>query len=183
MKRSWPLLLLGGIILFLFILGTSYAWYVLFSHEETIAANLEISINDQGKGIVVTDATPITDEEGKQGVAYHFQVKNSGKAAGTYQLLIQEVPFNEIEDGCTNEDLLVREQLRYQLIMNGQEIMLDSLSNIKNNVLDLRTIEAKRQNKYELRVWVSESKEDTDWQDKHYHYSVVIVPTTGEDIK
>lgn len=183
MKKSWPLLVLGGVILFLFIVGTSYAWYNLFSKEETIAANLEISIDDQGNGVTVMDSMPLTDQEGKALEAYHFKVKNNGTGEGTYRLLLQETPFNEIKDGCTSQDLLERNQLRYQLLLNGQEIQLDSVANIKNNVLDIRTIDVGKLNQYELRVWVPKSAENTAWTDKHYHYSVVIVPTTLEEAK
>lgn len=183
MKKRWPLLILAAIVLFLFILGTSYAWYDLFSKEEVFTANLEIAIDDNGKGVVITNAIPLTDEEGKLEEAYRFQVKNSGTGKGTYRLLIQEMPFNQLNDGCTSETLLERSQLRYQLIMNGKEIKSGSLANIKNNILDIRQINVKNLHKYELRIWVGAHAQNTDWQEKHFHYSVVILPTTLEEIK
>lgn len=183
MKKNWMLLVLGGVVLFCFILGTSYAWYNLFHEEVDLTANLEIKINDKGEGVTIVDALPVSDEEGKKVKPYVFQVKNNGNVAGNYKLLIQETPFNKIKDGCTKATLLKRSQLRYQLLMNGKELEVDNLDKIKNNTLDLRTIEVNTANNYELRVWVPESVEKTDWQNKHYHYSVVILPFAKEEIK
>lgn len=180
MKRGW-ILVIGGVVLFLFILGTSYAWYQFFRDDDTVLANLEIKIEDNGKGVVITDALPISDIEGKKIEPYRFAVENKGAASGNYRLLIQETPFNEINDGCTEKDLLDRSQLRYQLLMNGNEIALGDLELVKNNILELRTIDITKKNSYELRVWVKESAFDTEWKDKHYHYSVVIVPISGEE--
>lgn len=180
MKRNWPILLIGGVVLFLFIIGTSYAWYDLFSKEEMVTTNLEITLKNS-KGVVIRNALPVQDEVGKNVEAYKFTVKNTGENAGGYKLLLEETPFNEIDDGCNEQTLLTRNQLKYQLLMNGKELEVALLSDVKNNILDLRTIDVKHKNDYELRIWVPDEVSHTDWQNKHYHYSIAIVPITMEE--
>ncbi len=182
MKKNWFLLVIGGVVLLAFIFGTSYAWYYFFKDDETVMANLEIKIDDGGKGVVIRDALPMSDEEGKKEEAYKFEVKNNGTGSGNYKLLIEETPFNQIDDGCTQETLLDRSQLRYQLLMNGKEIVLGDLDSIENNTLDFRTIGTNQRNTYELRVWVADDASNTQWQNKHYHYSITILPSTMEEI-
>lgn len=183
MGKKWLLLGLGGIVLFGFILGTSYAWYHLFSEQVDLTTTLEIQIQDDGKGVVLLDTIPMSDEEGKKTEPYIFEVSNKGNVIGNYKLLLQETPFNEIDDGCTKETLLNRSQLKYQLLLNGIEVSVGSVDQIQNNILDVRSLALSSANHYELRIWLPDSASNTDWQNKHYHYSIAILPFGEEDVK
>ena len=96
-------------------------------------------------------------------------------------MLLEEVPFNELDDGCTSDTLLERDQLRYQLVLNGIEIARGPLSELKSNQLDYRLIDVDVKNEYELRVWVPEEAQETDWMLKHYHYKVAVTPVVVEE--
>ncbi len=180
MKKRGILLVLGGIILGVFIVVVSYAWYRLFSDEIMEVANLRIQLKNNDDHLVIPSASPVEDEEGKSHSPYTFAVTNTGNIVGTYRLIIEEAPFNQIDDGCTAATLLDRSQLRYQLLLNGKEVVIDDLDHVKNNVLDVRTIPVNGENNYELRIWLKEEATSTDWEGKHYHYSVNVAPVSVE---
>lgn len=181
MKKT-VIIIISAIALAGFILGTCYAWYNVFLKENITVTNLEIRLNDEGKGISVEDMTPLSDDEIDSVPAYVFSIKNTGTAVGSYNLLLEETALNKLEDGCTEITLLTRDQLRYSLSLNGKEVSRGMLSDIKNNILDFRTIDVGTNNNYSLKIWLPESVRDTAWEGKHYHYHVAIVPITeGEE--
>ena len=70
--------------------------------------------------------------------------------------------------------MLSKSQLEYQLSLNGEVIKQGMLTDIKNNILDTRVINPDKVNNYELRIYVSESAQITEWQNKYYHFNVKI---------
>ncbi len=180
MKKNIIFLIIGCVILVCFILGTSLVWYNLFSDEIESGGSARIQLTSQKEGLMVTSAAPVEDEEGANQVPYSFQVTNMGNVRGNYKLIIEDTPFNKIDDGCTVDTLLNRNQLRYQLLLNGEEIKVDSLAKIKNNILDTRDIEPNVKNNYELRIWVND--EASNWENKHFHYSINLMPADSKEV-
>ncbi len=179
-RRNWLFIVLGGIGLFLFIVGSSYAWYLVFNRNTTLLANLEIKILDQGKGVSILNTSPVSDSEGKGYSPYLFDVENKGRGLGRYQLILEEVPLEDVHDGCSSKTLLSRDQLRYQLLLNDVQIQIGSLDSLKNSVFLTNDIKLGEAHHYELRVWLDEKKDDTDWAGKHYHYRVAIKTVTSK---
>ena len=61
-----------------------------------------------------------------------------------------------------------------QLSLNGKVIKTGMLSEIDNNILDTRNISGNTTNSYQLRVYVSEKAQDTNWQNKYYHFDIEV---------
>ena len=165
--------------LLLLIVGTYY-WYLFFlraSNNYGGATNTNnragnIVMDDSGNKVYDTDADNYEGDNISDIPPYTFTIKNTDAKGGSYTLYIEDVPINSINDGCTEFSLLERNQLNYQLILNDKVIKQDSLNNIKDNILDRRSIEGNKTNVYELRIYIKEDA--TDWRDKHYHYKVVM---------
>ena len=177
------LLITGGLVLFIFLVFGTYTWYLYFLEagnnyaidpDNTINSNLQdgkITLQDYGTGVYDSNANSIEDSEVNDVVPYRFKVVNDGKE-DNYSVYIEDLPANAVGDGCTEETLLTREQLKYELRLNGTVIKSDFLSNVKDNVLDTRKITTNQTNNYELRIYIHDDAED--WTDKHYHYKVVL---------
>ncbi len=179
-KLTYPILLtLIVLVALCIIFNFSYAFAPSIganSNNSGEVATLEITMNDGGKGVTLIDSFPLSDKDGKNINSYSFEVKNTGDNQGKYSLLIEDLPIGKIDDGCTKDTLLTRSQLHYQLLLNGKQIALDSLDKVKLNVLTEQSIAKNATQKYELRVWVGEDAKPTDWENKHYHYRVSLVP-------
>ena len=94
------------------------------------------------------------------------------KNTSNYILYIEDLPANVLNDGCSEDTLLTRNQLKYQLILNDKVIKEDYMTSIKDNILDTREINGKTTNNYSLKIYIHD--EATDWVGKHYHYKVSI---------
>lgn len=164
-------LLIIGLILFGFCVGITFLWYRVFQRDKVAITNLTIALKDKGKGVDVESLVPMNDRDAKDVPAYSFDIMNNGDTNGRYEVLIED-GIKRDRDGYQVYDLLSRDQLRYELILNGKVIAKDSLSKVKNNILDTRVIGANKTNSYSLRIWIPFDAED--WQNKTYHYKVVV---------
>ncbi|MEG2283149.1 MAG: hypothetical protein RSB99_00775 [Bacilli bacterium] len=162
------------------IFGVSFAFQRPGDINQSQVAVLEIVLDDNKTGLVLENMIPMTDDDGKMLTGYNFKIKNIGKVNGTYKLLIEDLPLGVIDDGCTPNTLLKREQLRYQLISNHQEISLKELGEVKTNVLDIREIKGGEEQLFELRMWVPLRAGSSDWKNKHYHFKIVVQPINNE---
>ena len=169
------LLLLAGVALFAFIFTTSILWYRFF-YNDSDASNSVSSVNVQlGDNNVIDESglIPLDDETAKTITPYEFRVENNSTNDTTYNVLLEDTVISD-DANYTNKELLSRNQLRYQLSLNGNVIKVGNLSEIENNVLDTRNIASSQVNNYQLRIYVGESFQNTDWQNKYYHFNINV---------
>ena len=178
--KNKVLLASAGLLLFIFLVFGTYAWYLYFLrfsagfavNDNAHLKDGDIALTDSGNSLYETGAESMEDEDITAVTPYKFEVRNTDANSGSYTLYLEDVPLNLIQDGCTSETLLTRDLLKYELRLNGKIIEKDYLSKIKDNILDERSIEGNTTNSYELRIYIHEYAED--WGNKHYHYKVVI---------
>ena len=174
--KKMVLLILAGVVLTGFIFVASMMWYKFFYDDASTVnsvANLNVQLDSNNNTIDEKFLIPLDEETAKTLTPYTFNVKNNSDKASTYTVLIEDGVISD-DANYANKSLLSRDQLAYQLVLNGQTIKVGMLNEIENNVLDVRNIAASRSNNYELRVYVSESAQNTDWQNKYYHFEIVI---------
>lgn len=169
------LLLLAGVALFAFIFTTSILWYRFFYNDSTVINDVG-SVNVQlGDNNVIDESglIPLDDETAKNITPYEFKVENNSNGDALYTVLLEDGMISD-DANYTNKELLSRNQLRYQLSLNGNVIKVGNLSEIENNVLDTRNIASSQVNNYQLRIYVGESFQNTDWQNKYYHFNINV---------
>ncbi len=170
------LLILAGIALFSFILATSMLWYRFFygkSDTDDSTGAVTIQIDDSNNTIDESGLIPLDDEEALNLTPYEFTIKNNSAKDAVYNVLIEDSIISD-DSTYSNKVLLSRKQLKYQLVLNDIVINSGSLSDVKNNVLDTRSIAVNQVNNYQLRVYVSENAVNTNWQNKYYHFDVRV---------
>ena len=172
------MLFLAGIALFAFIFATSMLWYRFFYNNDTSSSsnnvsNITIQLDDENNVIDESGLIPLDDDTARTLTPYEFRVNNNSENDYTYNVLLED---SIISDDTTyrSKELLSRSQLRYQLTLNGEVIKIGNLSDIKNNILDTRVISASKTNNYQLRIYLAESSQNTNWQNKYYHFNVKV---------
>lgn len=160
-------LVFSGVLLFLFIVGTTFLWYKAFYYNNLgIVSSLQVK--KESEEVVLTENLfPMSETEASVVPNYKFSVKNVNDFKSRY-----EVVYKEQE--VSGKQKLSKSQLAYQLILNGTIIKKGNLADLKNDVLDDRYIMPNTNNQYELKVYISESAKDTVWQNKSYTYKVDI---------
>ena len=179
MKKTTIVLLCSAVIV-IFTVLVSVVCFKLYNQEDRRVSSVEISLNDQGKGVMLDKVIPIQDYEVDKFKGYDFQVKNNGDVDTMYQVLIEEVELSN-KKGYSKSELLSRNQLNYELRLNGKVIAGGSMADIKDNIIDKRMVPVTKTNKYKLKVWIPQSAGKTNWSNKYYRYKVNIKTVTEED--
>ena len=160
-------LVFSGVLLFLFIVGTAFLWYKAFYYNN-LGSVSSLQVKKESEEVALTENLfPMSETEASVVPNYKFSVKNVNDSKSRY-----EVVYKEQE--VSGKQKLSKSQLTYQLILNGTIIKKGNLADLKNDVLDDRYIMPNTNNQYELKVYISESAKDTDWQNKSYAYKVDI---------
>ncbi len=180
MKKTAVILLSSTAIIVFTVVVAILCFRLYYHHDNSDVGNVEIVIGDKGKGVDIEQLLPISDEEAKKMNYYKFDVKNNGNIDSRYQVLIEEVELRD-KKGYRKSELLSRNQLRYELKLDGKVIASDDMSEIKNNIIDERIIPVSKTNKYQLKVWIPQSANNTNWRGKYYRYKVNIQAVSEEN--
>ena len=161
-------LMFGGILLFTFIVFTSFLWYKVFYYGDLGKVNnLQVQkVSDEAN--LSENLFPMTKEEADILVSnYKFSVKNINDFKSRYEVVYKEI------NGSSNQQLS-KNQLNYELLLNDKLIKKGNLESLENNILDERYIMSNHTNKYELKIYISNSTKNSNWQNKKYSYTVNI---------
>lgn len=165
------------LILFIVIFST-VGFYFWFNYFLKLAGDGKLSgFNKNNNFIVMVEENNIhvEYEEGSDYPTledgYKFHIENRGKVSANYRLIFKELEPSQVNDGCSITNYLNADELNYQLLFNGQIIGEGVVSQIKNQVFDIRDIQFTNNN-YELKVWLNTSSENNEG--KHYHYKVEL---------
>lgn len=177
MKKMF-LLVMAGIALFSFIFATSILWYKFFygssSVENENINSIRVELSDVGNTLDTNGLIPLDDETASNNInPYEFNVINDSLNDTTYNILLEDSIISD-DANYTNKELLSRKQLKYQLSLNNQVIKVGYLADIKNNILDTRVIYGSQTNNYKLIIYVSEEAQNTEWQNKYYHFNINV---------
>ncbi len=170
------MLFLAGIALFAFIFATSMLWYRFFyssTSNDSSISSITVQLDDENNTIDESGLIPLDDETATTLTPYEFSVRNSSDSDYTYNVLLEDSIISD-DASYSSKELLTRNQLRYQLSLNGKVIKTGSLADIKNNVLDTRVLSSSNTNNYQLRIYVAESSQNTSWQNKYYHFNINV---------
>lgn len=155
------------VLLFLFFLLVLIFSIWLFGRAKSSLNNLEISYNYESKSMY--GLYPMKDEDGVKTKPYIFKIVNKSFVNSKYNLVIKDVT-----DGHTDDQLLKRSQINYQLKKNNKVVSSGNLNDIKNNILVIDNISGSNTNTYELRIWLDNDCIETDWMGKYYNYNVSV---------
>ena len=169
------LLIMAGFALFVFILTTSMLWFNFFYDEPDVntISSIQVQLSDTNNVINEANLIPLDEETAKYLTPYEFRVSNQSDAATTYNVLLEDAIISD-DINYSSKELLSRNQLEYQLSLNGRVIKHGMLSDIKNNILDTRNIGTNQENYYQLRIYVSEKAQTSAWQNKYYHFNIRV---------
>lgn len=167
MKKN-KLVRLSILLLVFFLLILIFSMW-LFERGNYFVSNLEISYNEENKNESMYGLYPMSDEDGVKTEPYIFKVINNGSTNSKYDLVIKDV-----KDNHTDEQLLKRSQINYQLKRNGEVISSGNLGDIKGNILATDNISSSETNTYEIRIWLTSDFKDNSWMGKYYNYNISV---------
>ena len=160
------------ICLAIFIVIASYLWYLYFHDYEgkLIAENPKMEFV-RGVELVNTgnidyvNAKPIDNDSLVP--TYYFSVKSHSNKDYDYVIVLENANGN---DGCSEDTLLKRDELEYELKLDNKVIKVAGLETLSNNILDTNIIKSNGVNDYSLKIRIKNGV--TDYEKKHFHYVI-----------
>ncbi len=157
---------LAIVAVLILLIGGTYAWYTMtLSGNKTVkihAGKLSLDIDESAsEGISISNAYPMTDQEGLATPGYSFTLKNDGNIASTYTIYLVDL---ELDEGKTR---MVDSAVKYNLKKTEynddatekeeatETTQLLSLTGTNpNRVLDTGTLQPGEYNTYLLKTWM-----------------------------
>ena len=182
MKNKKVLIIMISIILILSIVGLSYAlWY--FNLKQTginkIAGScFNLSLTNEKNDINLTDAYPITNEEGKKLTPYSFTITNTCDLFASYTVNLEvlennTLPIKYISSMINNESIIKLSELE------DAKTTIDG--SVTSKILAKGSLGSGDSVDYNLRLWMSEdvTPEDTDAMNKNFKSKVVVTTSVS----
>jgi len=169
-KHKIILIVIGILIITSITIGISYAYWQL-THKQTknneVAAGcFEVTFEETGSDIVLTNTFPITDEEGLQKVPYKFKIKNTCTIDAQYNITLNSFgTTNLMADssikyafGLSKKDKLTYEKKILTTASentNTSNINLNDL--IKSYIIGSGYLRVGEEKEFSLYLWMDEN--------------------------
>ena len=167
-SKKLNIIIIVLILLIVIAIGTSYAqWNYNFIGQLTNSISTEDIklefLESQDNVINITNALPLSDEEGKKEETFDFAVTSKTKKEIVlgYTLSIQKLEADTGYTFLNDEDIKIYlEDFQGNALLEPTKV--SSLDNYKfySNLHEHSTSNETLQDKYKLRVWIDESKEN-----------------------
>ena len=71
---------------------------------------------------------------------YYFKVNNHSNSPISYDVILEKVSPNTVNDGCDDTTLFLESELDYELKLDNKVIATGTLSSLKNNLLNSNSL-------------------------------------------
>ena len=169
-KHKIILIVIGILIITSIAIGISYAYWQL-THKQTennelVAGCFEITFEETGSDIVLTNTFPVIDEEGLQQVPYKFKIKNTCTIDAQYNITLNSFgTTNLMADssikyafGLSKKDKLTYEKkILTTASENTDTSNIDLNDLIKSYIIGSGFLRVGEEEEFSLYLWMDES--------------------------
>ena len=166
------------------LLGVTYAWFRLYlsqSENNTIATRtcFSTSLTEDTSKIVLTDAFPISDEDGLKGTPFTFTLKNNCDTYVNAYITIDSTYRTSTSSSYLKDDYLKVNVSPKGTTDNLSVILanqsLTDLENGRNGYVIIETIlDANEELSYDLRIWMDSEVTVSQGLDKTWAGKIVV---------
>jgi len=137
--------------------------------------SLEVTYHSKnGKKIEITKVTPVTDYVGLSGYAYKFTIKNNTNKKVKYNIKLLEDEKEYFKDDCVDKKI-PKSIIKLGIHKSGDSSKIINLDDIDDYVIATGVLGPKKEEKYTVRVWISQN--DSVVIDKNLHYHGLLKVT------
>lgn len=162
----------GLLITILVIIGTSYAWFRLKLTQQNsnvigTRTCLNTTLNEETSKITLTDAFPISDEDGLKQTPFTFTLKNNCDSYVKIYITIDS-KYRESTSTAYLKDTFIKTNLSTKGTTEGKSTILGNktLTELegtnKGYILQTTGLKANEEKSYDLRVWMDSATSISD---------------------
>ena len=173
------------------IIGVSFAWFRLYlsqTENNTIASRtcFNTTLTEDTSKISLTDAFPITDEDGLKQTPFTFTIKNNCNSYVKLYITIDST-YRESTDTSYLKDNYMKVNISPKGTTTGKSVILGSqtLTDLENNrkgyIIINTWLKANEEKSYDLRIWMDSTVTTEQGLNKNWSGKIVVVSNAAEE--
>jgi len=190
-KKKRLKLYYGLLITVLCIIGVSFAWFRLYlsqSENNTLASRtcFSTTLTEDTSKISLTDAFPITDEDGLKQTPFTFTIKNNCNSYVKVYITIDST-YRESTSSSYLKDNYMKANISPKGTTTGKSVILGSqtLTDLENNkkgyIIVSTGLKANEEKSYDLRIWMDSAVTTEQGLNKNWSGKIVVVSNAAEE--
>ena len=179
----------GLLITVLCIIGVSFAWFRLYLNQtenNTIASRtcFNTTLTEDTSKISLTDAFPISDEDGLKQTPFTFTIKNNCNSYVKVYITIDST-YRESTDTSYLKDNYMKVNISPEGTTTGKSVILGSQtltdleSNRKGYIIVSTGLKANEEKSYDLRIWMDSAVTIEQGLNKNWSGKIVVVSSAS----
>ena len=197
-KKKKLSLYYGLLVTVICIIGVSFAWFRLYlsqTKNNTIASRtcFNTTLTEDTSKMSLTDAFPITDEDGLKQTPFTFTIKNNCNSYVKVYITIDST-YRESTNTSYLKDNYMKVNISPKGTTTGKSVILGSqtLTDLENNkkgyIIVSTGLNANEEKSYDLRIWMDSAVTTEQGLNKNWSGKIVVVsnasnkPTFAETI-
>ena len=181
----------GLLITLVVFMGVSYAWFRLKltqTNSNVIGTRtcLDASLTEKTSKITLSDAFPISDEDGLKQTPFTFTLKNNCDSYVKVYITIDS-KYRESTSAAYLKDSFLKVNLSSKGTTDGSSVLLGSqtLTELegtnKGYILVTTGLKASEEKSYDLRVWMNGETSISDGLNKNWEGKIVVVGVAANE--
>ena len=197
-KKKRLKLYYGLLITVLCIIGVSFAWFRLYlsqTENNTIASRtcFNMTLTEDTSKISLTDAFPITDEDGLKQTPFTFTIKNNCNSYVKVYITIdstyrESTDTSYLKDNYMKVNISSKGTTASKSVILGSQTLTDLENDRKGYIIVSTGLKANEEKSYDLRIWMDSAVTTEQGLNKNWSGKIVVVssasngPTFAETI-
>ena len=179
----------GLLITVLCIIGVSFAWFRLYlsqTENNTIASRtcFNTTLTEDTSKISLTDAFPITDEDGLKQTPFTFTIKNNCNSYVKIYITIdstyrESTNTSYLKDNYMKVNISPKGTTTSKSVILGSQTLTDLENNRKGYIIMSTGLNANEEKSYDLRIWMDSAVTTEQGLNKNWSGKIVVVSSAA----
>ena len=180
----------GLLVTVICIIGVSFAWFRLYlsqTENNTIASRtcFNTTLTEDTSKISLTDAFPITDEDGLKQTPFTFTIKNNCNSYVKVYITIdstyrESTDTSYLKDNYMKVNISPKGTTTSKSVILGSQTLTDLENNRKGYIIVSTDLKANEEKSYDLRVWMDSAVTTEQGLNKNWSGKIVVVSNAAE---
>ena len=181
----------GLLVTVICIIGVSFAWFRLYlsqTENNTIASRtcFNTTLTEDTSKISLTDAFPITDEDGLKQTPFTFTIKNNCNSYVKVYITIdstyrESTNTSYLKDNYMKVNISPKGTTTSKSVILGSQTLTDLENNKKGYIIINTGLKANEEKSYDLRIWMDSAVTTEQGLNKNWSGKIVVVSNAAEE--
>ena len=181
----------GLLVTVLCIIGVSFAWFRLYlsqTENNTIASRtcFNTTLTEDTSKISLTDAFPITDEDGLKQTPFTFTIKNNCNSYVKVYITIdstyrESTNTSYLKDNYMKVNISPKGTTENESVILANQSLTDLESGRKGYIIVSTGLKANEEKSYDLRIWMDSAVTTEQGLNKNWSGKIVVVSNASNE--